>query len=598
MKYIPIIPSLYPYQVDGVKFLVSRPEELRFKNRKLLADEQGLGKTVQAIVAAKEIKASSGLIVCPVSVKYNWKRQMIAWGLADESETFVVRDSRDNIPDCAAFIVVNYDLLRYPHIKQQLAARRYDVGIFDEAHRLKTMGTSRSKSVLGNKQKQGLARYCRAKWFLTGTPVQNRPIEAYVLLSTQVPWLLEPYTKWVAFGRRFCNGYPDRDGERDPYTGEKWNFKGASNIDELRERLGPFMLRRELKDVYSQLPALTEEIVYIDVDLSQHPEIIEQMANPLIARDEGIFNPEEEMALATIRRIIAECKVASAFQYIDDTLQSVDKLVVFTYHRKVTEELAALASKYNPVVLYGGVNALKKQKLVDKFIEDPTTRLFIGQITASGEGIDGLQKVCDNAIFAEIDWSHGAMEQAKARLYRIGPTRPVFARYLLANDTIEALMAGVLVKKKRVINQLIASETKMTIEQSLERIATSLEQLVLLHQGGTAEKTKPAKAEVVDEEEEEESPKSAKTKKATPASTKAKKEIVTQDDLKDACRDFLKKSGGDKDDARKLIKKVTGTDSLTKVDEEDYPKLLKAFQDSAAKAEEADTDEDDGLGDL
>ncbi len=589
--------KLYPYQEEGVRFLMARPKELKRRNHKLLADEQGLGKTAQAIVAAQRLAVKTMLVICPVSVKYNWKRQIQLWGLADEKDIHIVRDTRDSIPSSANIIVVNYDLLRYPFILKQLRSRLYDVIVFDEAHRLKNMNASRTKLVLG---KQGIARQAVVKWALTGTPVQNRPIEFWPILTTMAPGVIEPHGGWVAFGRHFCEGRIDEDyGEFDPVTRKKWNFKRASNLAELRERLKPFMLRRELKDVYQQLPALMEETVYLEVPVDDHPEIIIQKNDPRIARfEDEEFDPEAEMPLATIRRIIAECKVPQVFQYLDDSLQSVDKLVVFTYHRKVTEQLAGLLSKagYNPVVLYGGVNAEKKQKLVDRFIDDPTSRVFVGQLTASGEGIDGLQKVCATVVFAEIDWSAGGMLQAKSRLHRIGQTRPVTVRYLIADNTIERVMASVLERKNNVISRIMKTEKRsMSLEALLERVAVALETQVELLQNATPVKTttvlddedeKPVKKKskpVVVEEDDEEDEKPVKKKgkvveddEDEKPAKKKKAKGVTLDDLKKACKAYV--DVHDKDAARALMKKHAKVSTLTEADEDDYPKLYEAFQ--------------------
>ncbi len=639
--------KLYPFQERGVRFLLSNPPELQGFNRKLLADGMGLGKTVQAIEAGKQLNAKRVLIICPSNVKYNWGRKLIEWNWSNGKDTHIVASSSDIIrPDCR-FVIVNYDLLRYDFIFRQLRERKYKIGIFDEIHRLKNPDSKRTKRILG--RREGLAKHCKIKWGMTGTPIPNRPIEGWPVIQAFVPWLIHPYEKWVDFGKQFCNGRHCRDGERgvrDPENpSQQYNFKGASNISDLRKRLKPFMLRREMKDVFKELPPLSEEVIYFEVDIMEHPEVVEQRNNPLVLRlDDEEFIPENEMPGTTIRRIIAESKVPQVFDYVSDTLDSVDKLVVFTYHRKVTEDLLKRfeESGIQCAALYGGVDAKKKQKLVDNFIADPKLRLFFVQIIAGGEALDGLQKVCSHVIFAEIDWSHGAMQQAKARLHRIGQTFPVICKYLLAGNTLETIMASVLQGKDHIIKQLIRSENYlMALEGLLERMVTALETLALNSSSGNAQPTpsKP-KAAVVDEDDEDEdegtkpakpakSDKKSSKKPAKPAddedededasddaddddeeeetskSKKAKgkdskKDTPQMQELKDLCTALVKahkKVNDDSDAAKaavvKVIKKKTGVKSLAEVDTKDYGNLKKALKAEIDKLAESDDEDDD-----
>ncbi len=625
--------KLYPFQQEGVEFLCARPKVLRRKNRKLLADGMGLGKTIQVIAAAKRLGLKSGLIVCPASVKYNWKRKMIQWGLGSEETIHVINGSRDLVDDAVPFIVVNYDLLHYPGIHSQITARRFDFGAIDEAHRLKNPDSKTRKWVIG--QKTGVIGRCRVKWFLTGTPIPNRPIEAWSILQSMVPWLIHPYEKWTDFGMRFCNGRHCYDGERglrDPlHPSEQYNFSGASHITELRKRLKPFMLRRELSDVFKQLPPVIEDVVPLEVDIFKHPEIKEQLKNPMVLRT-GEFDPEEEMATTTLRRIIAESKIPAVYAYLCDALQVIDKVLVFTYHRKVTEDLLQLfkekQGKESAIAIYGGVSALKKQKLVDKFIGDPLVQVCICQISAGGEAVDGFQQVCAHVVFAEIDWSHGSMKQAVARLHRIGQIKSVQVVYLLAAGTLEARISDVLERKDYVISQLIRPEKKrMTIEELLIRQAAALEGIED-HLRTIAESLSPATSvptskvidvpveEDADVEDEDEKPvktkksdKKAKKGKAKPVEPededeeepededeeeekpkKGKAKSVTLEDLMTLCTKLVQTKKLNREEIRDLIKKTSKVKTLTEVDEKYYGKLKSIFE--AELSDDGDDDEE------
>lgn len=565
--------ALYPYQREGVDFLLRRPAELNRKPHRLLADEQGLGKTPQAIAAMVRLGASSGLIICPASVKYNWARKMVEWGLCGEHAIQIIRTGKDTLGD-APFVVVNYDLAIVPAINKQLAERLFTVGVLDEVQRLKNMRAKRSKLILG--AKLGIVKNCFWKFLLSGTPVPNRPIEFYILLRTLAPECIEPFTKWVDFGRRFCSGFEAKFGETDPDTGKKWCFNGASNIDELSNRLAPFMLRRELKDVYRQLPDMVEEVVYLDVDINSHPEVVEQSKDQRVARTQA-FDAELEMPQATIRRIIGESKVPLGVAYIRDYLPTMGKVLVFAYHREVVGQMARQLSDDGTgvLIIQGGVSSELKDKFVQDFINDPNQKVLVAQITAGGEAIDGLQKVCSNVIFAELDWSEGGMRQAKSRLHRIGQTEIVKVKYLIAGNSLETVMAATLERKSSVINRLVKGTITMSIEQSLERIAVALEAIA----GGAQA------APAVAEKPKAEKPKAEKPKAEKPAGPSI-------DDVKAAAKTFVDKLGGTQAQAKGIIKDLCGG-ALKDLPEAQYAEAIELF--SVKPAAEETTDDNDDL---
>ena len=455
--------KLMDYQREGVRFLLDRPADLNCKPHRLLADEQGLGKTAQAIGALIEIRSGSTLIVCPAQVKYHWARNLVDWGFADFMDVQVIRKKSDWIDPTKKHLIVNYELLLSKKLQEQLRLRHYDALVVDEAHKLKSLTSQRSNILLG---KDPLAAHAYWKFLLSGTILPNRPMELYPILRTLAPEVIYPHISKKDYGKYFCRAF-ERGGE--------WVDSGSSNEEELRERLKPFMLRREVKDVYTELPPLTTNIIDLDVQIPKHPEIIN---NPELPQGLTIEDYEGWILTPTLRRLTAECKVPHALPYIREYMEGTDKLTLFAYHKNVIDTLAEELAEFNPVVLRGGSNPEKKQQLIDEFGSNPDRRIFIGQLLASGEGIDGLQKVCNRVMFVEIDWSAGAMEQAVSRLHRIGQDHPVFATYLVANDSLETIISDVLERKRNVIRRIIQPEeriTSMTIEAKLDRIIELLE---------------------------------------------------------------------------------------------------------------------------
>lgn len=587
--------QLYPYQEEGVEFLLHRPPEMNRRPHRLLADEQGLGKTPQAIVAMIRLNASKALIICPASVKYNWARKLVEWGLCDDREIFIVRSSSDEIPvdNSRLFCIVNYDLAIVPHIHNQLFSSSFKVAVLDECHRLKNMTAQRSKLILG--EKLGVAQRCFYKFLLSGTPVPNRPIEFYIILKVLAPMLIRPYERWVDFGKKFCAGWECKGSRRvlgqiDKETGQSWNFKGASAIDELAKRLQPFMLRRTLKEVYTQLPDMVEEAVYLDVDINQHPEVIEQMADPRIARTEE-FNAELEMPQATIRRIIGETKVPAAVEFITEKMDTLEKLVVFAYHTNVIAGLKEQLGKFKPLVIAGGVNAEKKDAIVQEFIANPKRRILILQINAGGEGIDGLQKVCRHIVYVELDWSEGGMRQTRSRLHRIGQDGVVVATYLLVDNSLETVMAAVLERKSSVINQLMKRMNPMPLEQELKRIADALERSNELLAGQVGASSTKAASKPAAAEEEDEKPASNKGAAAAKAAAgKGKAKGPTAADVKAAAKALVDEERGTQADCKKIVKKIGGG-ALADLEESQYQEAIDALNAHGAEASGDDMDD-------
>lgn len=428
-----------------MRFLTETPNAL-------LADDMGLGKTVQVVAAMNRLGCSSVVVICPAQVKIHWARTIKRW--ADKPlSVFIVEGGKAQIPHNANVIVVNYELLLRARIYKQLVARGenygYDAVVMDEAHFLKNINAQRTKKVLG---KGSFLRNAKRRWALTGTPVLNRPVELYPLAYTLAPQCIEPYLSYKAFTERYCAA------RFDPIMREL-NVKGASHVAELASRIEPFMLRRKLEDVESQLPSVVETIV--------------DVAGLTLA---GL----DSLPMSSARRELALAKIPFSLSYIRDTVEQVGKVVVFAHHRDVIQGLQSGLSDLGAVVCYGGMDPNQKQRSIDSFVNSPSTQVFIAQTVAGGTGIDGLQGVCNYAIFIELDWSPGIMDQAVARLRRIGQQNTVFVHYLSAPGTMDEDMEQLLRHKRDVISRLILAKeiTPVTLESTLERIAIALEKMV------------------------------------------------------------------------------------------------------------------------
>jgi len=402
--------TLYSYQETGVKFITSRKYAL-------LADEPGLGKTIQSLEAALQLGVKRLIIICPGFLCAQWKQEADKFYGPYGISTFIMDSKLDCLPVqfTAQFILIcSYDMAW--RRMALLASTNYDFAIIDESHFLKNSKAKRTKILLG--KGSFLARTNRAL-LMTGTPMLNKPIDLYTILRNFVPEVLKQYVAWPLFVSRFC-GYM---------------MKGSKNEEQLSGMLKTFMLRRKLEDVIEELP---------DVILSKIP-----FSDVKIA-------PEFEYSEVVIqRREVAIAKLPQTIQYLEGLLQSTSKIVVVCYHRNTIETLVETFKEQKAVAIYGGISEKVRTERLSEFISGEAELLF-AQISTIGVGVDGLQRVSNRIVFAESDWSPSIIQQAIARLKRIGQeSGTVFVDFLICEGTIEEDIDFSLIKKEEMIDSIV-----------------------------------------------------------------------------------------------------------------------------------------------
>jgi len=440
----------YEFQVEGIKFL-------KGMKTALLADDMGLGKTAQAILAARELSQLGNLVICPASVKYNWKKEIDKWW-PGRSIHIVEGRSKKEIPN-TDFVIINYDLLISKPILMQLIHKKWAVLILDELHYLKNNSAKRTKAVYYPK---GIASCADRIWGLTGTPVLNRPIELFSHLKALCPDRLAPkYISRYDFAQRFCDARETKWG---------WDETGASNLAELSKILEGFMLRRLKKDVLKELPDKTYQTIYLKgkkTDIDKERRAYEESKESMLGE------------LATLRRENGVSKVPQIVEHVKNILEEKQKIVVFTYHKRVLADLKSALEDYSPVVVSGDTTSKSRLQMVDRFRTEPGVRVFIGQIQAAGVGIDGLQDVCDTVVFAELHYVPGQLRQAIDRCHRIGQKNPVLVQFLVAEGSIDEDIAQTIARKEKIIEQIVKKTTLVDeLENLLLRIKTVLERWI------------------------------------------------------------------------------------------------------------------------
>lgn len=426
--------ELRPYQKVGANFMFSRSSSL-------LADEMGLGKTIQAIELINLLHPGRVLIVCPASVRQNWKEELRSW-LNTPYSIEVIQSGNDKIYPNTQIHIVSYNLLLNKNVFKQIEAIARGLIICDEAHFLKNIKSKRTKAVLSRK---GVGHLFAKHVFLTGTPVLNRPAELYPLLKTISRDPEIRAMSYHTFAERYNGLYQDGWGV--------FKLGNATNIEDLKRKLAPIMLRRTIEEVGEQLPKVNMNLI----TLEQTPDIekIIRLEDEMYVS--GSATQEEAYGnMATLRRLTALAKLPQCVSFIKDTLETEGKVVVFAHHREVIDRLRQQLSGYGIALLWGAMSDTVKSENINKFINQKEIRIFIGQIDAAGQGINGLQKVCNKIIFVEPAWTPGQIAQAIGRLRRIGQfAAHIFAYMLLAKGTIEEAMVKSMVYKDEIIQKLM-----------------------------------------------------------------------------------------------------------------------------------------------
>jgi len=238
--------SYLPFQKAAIAFAKDRKHTL-------IADQPGVGKTIEAIgILNNDDSIKSVLVVCPASLRLNWKLEATKWCV--KKWNYYVADKKGEIPENANFVIVNYERL------DLVMEHNWDFLIVDECHRVKNPKAKRTITLLGDKKKEikGIVDNCKKTLWLTGTPIMNRPVELFPLLSVIDPEGLGK--NFFGFAKRYCAAHQVQVSRYSLV----WDFTGSSNLVELQERLRTnVMIRRLKKDVLKELPGKRRQLVVL-----------------------------------------------------------------------------------------------------------------------------------------------------------------------------------------------------------------------------------------------------------------------------------------------------------------------------------------------
>lgn len=435
------------HQIEAIEKLVAN-------DKFILADDMGLGKTTSTVIGAIESGAEKVLIICPASLKINWQREIANY--TNKSVSIVEGKKWES----ADYVIVNYDILKNFHdIKEEensiILNEGFDLIVVDEAHYIQNAQAQRTKLVNNICNKIGKV------WLLTGTPMTSRPMNYYNLLhlvDSPVAY------NWMAYVKRYCNGYQFKVGNR-----RIWNVQGSDNLEELRDRTKPNVLRRLKQDVLD-LPEKIITPVYLRLKSKEYEQLMGEYYEWFEKSDESSSLTVQFSKLMKVRQVIAKEKVKETCELAENIIEQGKKVIIFTNFTDTLNEIVNHFGK-SAVALDGKMSKPSRQYSVDQFQENENVKVFVGNLKAAGVGI--TLTAAEAVIMSDLSFVPSDHAQAEDRAYRYGQKSNVSIFYPLFENTIEGVIYDILSQKKNIFETVMGDNEGRgdTLEAILNEIS-------------------------------------------------------------------------------------------------------------------------------
>ena len=464
--------SLYRFQKQGIIFGIKKFSRL------LIADEMGVGKTVQAIgLSSLYQKDWPVLVICPSSLKFAWRDEITNWlsEIIDSNEVQVIKHSKNEFKDNIKYYIISYDLS--VRMIEKIIEKKFQYIIADEAHYLKSRTAKRTISLTPILQR------AKRVVLLTGTPILAKPMEIFPLLHILRP---DKFKGFKEFGSRYCDPKCLRFGLID--------WSGSSNSRELNSILNKLMIRRLKKDVLNQLPPKKRQKIEISTDskiikqlkivMEKSSKKFEKLLGTQIELDKLGINiddlktekekdeenkskekdKEEDSILNRFSKaysMTGQAKLPGVKDYVNYLVDNSCKFLIFAHHCEVLDaiEEVIINDKISYIRIDGKVAVEKRQDLVNKFQTDDDCLVAILSITACATGLT-LTKA-STVVFAELHFTPSIMIQAEDRAHRIGQESGcVNIHYLFGSDTLDVLLFRKLNEKQNIVSTTLDNKSK------------------------------------------------------------------------------------------------------------------------------------------
>ena len=454
------------FRIEENLFVHQREDVDRMKSTSLnymVLSEMGTGKTPEIISLVEEEKFKSVLIICPKTIRLEWRRQIIQWtgvdpivcrrGSGRRLDPLFEAMSNGRINETPYFIL-NYETFRMERFTELLSMMKWDLIVMDEIHNMRNAETQTTRGLVKFMTSQKQSRVI----VMTGSPIVNNPLDIYTLLMIVRPQMhdmkkrrefLDEYTFWTPTGRgRGVKVFGIKYGKREQFH----------NYTE------PFTIRRMKKDVLAYLPDKYRRVVTLDMDPEQE-EVYRQMAEELIVEldnEESISAPSVLAKLIRLRQINLDPGIlginapSSKTEFLMDLVKDgPPKLVVFTTFEQYVKRISRLfeAEGINHVSISGSVSVDERFARVQKFQNDPEVQVALGTIKTMGEGI--TLTAASDVVLMDRWWTPAANNQAIDRLHRPGQKNAVQIILPTNEGSIDQVLDAILVQKEQVADALL-----------------------------------------------------------------------------------------------------------------------------------------------
>lgn len=452
-KYKPneiFLKHLREYQIEGYKWLKTLSS---FGFGGILADDMGLGKTLQIISFVSSDDANKpSLIVCPMSLVYNWQNECEKWGLdcpvklilgnAEEREELITNISFNQ----KCLYITSYDSLRRD---VALYSTKFRFIIADEAQFIKNQFAQKSEAIKSLKSEINFA--------LTGTPIENGLSDLWSIFDYLMPGYLSNYSH---FKSRYESLILHQDDDA---------------LEKLQKRVTPFILRRTKKDVLKELPDKIEEYYYCKMQNKQ-----KEVYDAYVGKLKDDIKGDGNSILALITRLRQICitpeliyqepfentKINMAIDLIKSSIDANHRILLFSQFSQsfpiISKELDKMGIKH--FILDGTTKAKVRMEMVEEFNNNEDIKVFVVSLKAGGTGLNLVG--ADMVIHLDPWWNSSAENQATDRAYRIGQTKNVHVIKLICKDTIEEKVVKLQNVKKELAESIVHSDEQIRIKLS------------------------------------------------------------------------------------------------------------------------------------
>lgn len=468
----------FKYQLEGINYGLNH-------DNWLLLDAPGLGKTLQLIYLAEELKDRYNIehcfIICGINtLKTNWQKEIkkhsdlscrILGQRVTKSGKIVIGSVAERAAELKSpidefFVITNIETIRNEEVLKALQSdiNHFDMMVVDEIHTCKSPTSQQGKHLLKlNKSKYKIGA--------TGTLLLNNPLDAFVPLK----WIGAENSTYTNFKYYYCN-----------YGGDFHNMLlGFKNIDVLKDTIERHSLRRT-KDLL-ELPPKTIINEYIDMNPNQ--ELFYNNIKRGIVSQVDLVHMSTANLLAMVARLrqatacpsiltsenIYSSKIERAVDLIHQIVENGDKVVVFSTFKDTLNYIYEDVKQYNATINTGDINDSEISKNIDEFQNSDKSKVFLATWQKMGTGI--TLNAASYAIFIDTPWTSSAYLQAQDRIYRIGTNKPVIIYNLICKDTIDERVLEIIEDKEAISDYIVDDKISDKSINSLRKYIEELAQI-------------------------------------------------------------------------------------------------------------------------